>query len=126
MPRLFTSAVCATALVFAAAAPALAQAQVETRVVTYGDLDLDSPEGADMLIRRIQQASDVVCGDHPGPQSIVEDYSVTGCEVETTEYAINDVGHPMVIGRYYGHTPEVIIEGSWDPDETSYTVKPKY
>jgi UrcA family protein len=125
MARLFATAACAAALFFAAAAPASAQSQVESRVVAFGDLDLDSPEGADVLIRRIQMAADVVCGDRPGPQGIAERYNIRGCEIQTTEYAINDVGHPMVLGRYYGHTPEVVVEGSWD-DDPSYEVIPKY
>lgn len=127
MSRLFTTAACAVALMFVAAAPASAQWQVESRVVTFGDLDLDSAEGADVLIRRIRLAADVVCGDRPGPQGVAERHSVRGCEIETTEYAINDVGHPVVLGRYYGYTPEVVVEGSWDSDEdSSYEVTPQY
>lgn len=126
MSRLFTAA-CAAALVFAAAAPAFAQWRLESRLVTFGDLNLNSPEGADVLIRRIQMAADVVCGDRPGPEGIAERYSVRGCEIETTEYAIHNVGHPMVIGRYYGYTPEVVVEGSWDSDrDPYYDVKPHY
>lgn len=59
---------------------------------------------ADVLIHRIQMAADVVCGDRRGPQGIAERYSVRVCEIEATEYAIEDVGHPMVMGRYYGYT----------------------
>jgi len=127
MPRILTSAACLSALLFTAAMPAMAQTQYESRVVTYADLDLYAPEGADALIRRIQQAADVVCGDRSGPRNITETNSVRSCEIETTEYAINDVGHPMVMGRYYGYTPEVVIEGSWDPDaDPYYEVKPQY
>lgn len=126
MSRLFTAA-CAAALVFAAAAPAFAQWRLESRLVTFGDLNLNSPEGADVLIRRIQMAADVVCGDRPGPEGIAERYSVRGCEIETTEYAIHNVGHPMVIGRYYGYTPEVVVEDTWDSDrDPYYDVKPHY
>jgi UrcA family protein len=125
MTRLFTTAACAAALLLAAS-PAFAQSQVQSRVVAFGDLNLDSAEGADVLIRRIQMAADVVCGDRPGPQGIAERYSIRGCEIDTTEYAIKEVGHPVVIGRYYGHTPEVLVEGSWAPDEYSYEVTPQH
>ena len=123
MPRLFVTAACAAVMAIAAGAPALAQTRPETRIVYYGDLNLDSPAGADALIRRVEQASDVVCGDRPGPQTLSEHASVGDCEVTTTQYAIEDIGNPMVLGRYYGHTPEVVVEGSWDPDEQYYPVK---
>jgi len=125
MTRVSIAAACVTALALAAPAPAAAQWR-ESRVVTFGDLNLNSADDADVLIRRIEHAADVVCGDRPGPQSIAERDSVRGCEVETTEYAINEVGHPMVLGRYYGHTPEVVVEGSWDTDhDPSYEVTPQ-
>jgi len=121
----FLTAACVSALLFAA--PAFAQTQVESRVVYYGDLDLESRAGADTLIARIQQAADVVCGDRSGPQTIAEHRSVRSCEVVSTEDAVLGVAHPNVLYRYYGYMPEVVIEGSWDPDaDPYYEVKPKY
>ncbi|HYD87244.1 MAG TPA: UrcA family protein [Vitreimonas sp.] len=128
MTRTSLALACAPALLLcAAAAPAFAQAawdnRYESRVVYFGDLDLESRAGADTLIRRIEQASDIVCGDRAGPRPINEHHDVRGCEAETVEYAVREVGHPNVLYRYYGYRPEVVIEGDDDP---YYTVKPRY
>ncbi len=103
----------ASALTFAGAAPAFAQ---ESRTVRYGELNLNANEGADTLIRRVEQAADVVCGDYAGKQSLRENAMVGECETTTAQNAIGDVGHPVVTSRYYGRTPDITIEGSWDPD----------
>lgn len=126
MSRLIASA--AVAALLAAAAPAFAQVvEPESRVVSYADLDLYNPSDADEFIARIQNASDEVCGDHAGRRTIAETRDLRDCSAETTDYAIEDFGHPMVTGRYHGFTPNVVVEGSWDGDgATSYEVKPKY
>lgn len=103
----------AAALSFAGAAPAFAQ---DSRTVGYGELNLNADQGADTLIRRVEQAAGIVCGDRPGPQTLRENASVGECEVTATQDAIQTVGHPVVTARYYGRTPNVTIEGSWDPD----------
>jgi UrcA family protein len=103
----------AAALSFAAASPAFAQ---ESRTVRYGELNLNANEGADTLIRRVEQAADVVCGDRTGPQTLRENASVGECEVIATQDAIQAIGHPVVTSRYYGRRPDITIEGSWDPD----------
>ncbi len=128
MTRTLLALVCAPALLFAANASAQAwDNRYEERVVHFGDLNLNSRSGADTLIRRIELASEAVCGDRTGPRPLRENASVNACETETTEYAIQDVGHPNVLYRHYGYMPEVVIEGSWDPDaDPYYTVKPKY
>ena len=111
----------AAALPFAGAAPAFAQ---ESRTVRYGELNLNADQGADTLIRRVEQAADVVCGDRPGPQPLQENASVRECEVIATDDAIRGVGHPVVTARYYGRNPDVTIEGSWDPD-AAVDVRPR-
>lgn len=100
--------ICASALLLALSAPAIAQ-NYESRLVTFGDLNLSSDEGADVLIRRIEQASEAVCGDRAGPRPLSEHASVNACETETTEIAIHDVGHPRVTARFYGYEPNIII-----------------
>jgi len=125
MPRKFLSLICVPALLFATAAPAVAQSQQDERVVFYGDLNLNSRAGADTLLRRIEQASDIVCGDRAGPRPISETQSVRSCQVETVEYSVQEVGHPNLLYSYYGYMPEVVIEGSWDPyADPYYEVKP--
>lgn len=126
MPRTLT-AVCASALLFTAAVPAMAQ-ELRSEVVYFGDLDLYSETGADAMIRRIENAADRVCGDSRGLDPVAVEASARRCEVETTEFAISDLGHPMVYARYYDVNPQVVIEeGSADPyyADPYYTVRKK-
>lgn len=102
-----------SALALCAASPAFSEdnnvAQPQQQVVYYGDLDVYSDAGAEALIRRVQQAADSVCGEHPGPATIQESRSVGSCRVQTAETAISDINNSIVTARYYGYTPEVII-----------------
>lgn len=114
----------ASAVALAFAAPALAQSQPEERVVTYGDLNLNSAAGADAMIDRIDQASEQVCGAHDGRTNTRQAYINRACEVETTENGVYDTNHPVVIARYEGSGYAIIEEGDapyYDPrlDPTS-------
>jgi UrcA family protein len=128
MPR-SVSLLCAAALALAVATPVLAQ-EYESEVVRFGDLDLDDPEGADALIQRIENASERVCGFRSGVQPLTQHVYTRDCTLETMEFAVRDVGHPMVLAQYYGVHPRVIIEeGSADPyydDGYVYVKKPSY
>jgi len=118
----------ASAFLFAGvAAPALAQDEVQSERVYFGDLDLWSEDGADALIRRINNAADRVCGDSPGPAPVAVQQDIRGCEVETVDYAIEDINHPMVTARYTGRTGQVIVEeGDADPYNDPYYADPYY
>ena len=106
--------VCASALFLACAAPAFAQER-ESRVVSYADLNLNHPAGADRMINRIERASDDVCGERTGPAPVVVRQNIRECTYETADNAVADLDHPIVTSRYlYGTSPEVIIE---DPDD---------
>jgi UrcA family protein len=119
-----TALACLSAIALCAAAPAFAQQstdQVNSRVVGYGDLNLDSNRGADTVIRRVESATNYVCGDRTGPRSMQETSSVHACQSQTADNAIADIDHPNVNSRYYGYTPQVDI----GPDE-SYNDAPAY
>lgn len=121
MPRLFT-AVCATALIFTAASPSLAE-ETQSEIVRFGDLDLNDSYDAELLIARIHGAAGRVCGVRTTTQPLAQWDATRDCRTETTELAVLDVGHPVVTARYYGHTPRVIIEeGSYDPRHDDYVV----
>jgi UrcA family protein len=135
-------AICIAALLGAAATvPATAQ-NYESRVVTYGELDLNSSAGADTLIRRIDNAAETVCGDRSRNSARLAT-SERQCEAETEEYALADVNHPLVTARYYGSGYAVVEEGSayydprldpasphydarLDPNSPYYAPPPKY
>ncbi len=57
------SAACATAIALALGAPALAQERHD--VVEYGELDPYSDEGADTLLRRLEDASETYAARSP-------------------------------------------------------------
>lgn len=107
----------ASAAVLSCAAPAIAQTHPESRLVTYGDLDLESRAGADALIRRIDNAAEQVCGVNDGRTDTRQFYINRACHVETAENAVNDTGHPVVISRYYGSGYAIVEEGDayYDP-----------
>jgi UrcA family protein len=118
--------VCASALLLAAASPSFAQ-EAQSEVVRFADLDLDDIYDADELIVRIHRAAGRVCGARTNVQPVVLWAADRDCQAETTEWTVRDLGHPVVLARYYGVTPRVIIEeGSAEgyPDES--VVAPKY
>ncbi|MFT3729630.1 MAG: UrcA family protein [Terricaulis sp.] len=94
----------AALLATATALPVVAQeVQPRQRVVPYSDLNLDNPNGAHVMVRRIENASRQVCGDRTGPRGMAESGSVNACRVESAENAVNDLDHPMVTAEYYGN-----------------------
>lgn len=109
MPRSLKFAF-AAALAVAAAAPAFAREEVNAQVVRYGDLNLKFAGDADTLINRIDNASENVCGDRSGPMPLTERSDVNMCAHESAQVAVAEVGHPVVSGRYYGYTPEVVVD----------------
>jgi UrcA family protein len=116
------------AFTLCAAAPAFAQdsspstTQLNSRVVPYGDLNLDSRAGANTMLRRMNNASRYVCGDRDGPRTMQETGSARACSGETMDNAVADLDHPNVTNRYYGNTPQVIISG--DEDDSGYAPDP--
>jgi len=119
--------VSAAALAFAA--PALAQnetSQPQARVVTYGELDLNSAAGADTLVRRIENASEQVCGSNDGRTNTRQAYINRACRVESTENGVYDTNHPVVIARYEGSGYAIVEEGSAYYDPRLDPASPQY
>lgn len=94
---------------FARDADQTARNEVRQQVVEFRDLNLDSTYGADQLLLRINNAAGKVCGARSGPQPLEERRNSRDCAGLAEEQAIYDVGHPLVIARYYGRTPQIII-----------------
>lgn len=122
---LYLSIASAAALAFAG--PAFAQSQPESRVVTYGDLNVNSGAGADALIRRIDNAAEQVCGSNDGRTTTRQAQINRACETEATENGVYDTGQPVVIARYEGSGYAVIEDGGeayydprLDPSSSSY------
>lgn len=92
--------------------------EVRREVVTFGDLNLNTEHGADQLVRRIEIAAGHVCGDRVGRRELTENRLVRDCTGAAEEEAVYDVGHPMVLARYYGRSPEIYIDE--DEDVVAY------
>lgn len=90
--------------------PAIAQ-QVRSQVVRYGDLNLDNPQGARVLVNRIVTASGNVCDDRSGPRPLAETGDVRECAITAQENAVSDVDHPMVTAEYYGERGGNVVVG---------------
>jgi UrcA family protein len=117
MPRTLSLIGAAALALTAVASPVYAQVlEPEQEVVRFGDLNLDYSGDADELIVRLQRAAGRVCGARQGVQPVAQFRADRDCMIETTEIAVRDVGHPMVLARYYDVNPRVIIEeGDADP-----------
>lgn len=100
----------ALATSFALAMPASAAGRPEgvvTRVVKYGDLNLNTTEGAQALYDRLYKASWRVCRDVIGGSGIaaLQDRSV--CMREVVEAAVRDVNKPTLTAVHQGKTLEL-------------------
>lgn len=110
-----------SAAAMAFATPALAQnetTRTQERVVTYGELNLNSAAGADTLVRRIENASNQVCGTNDGRTNTRQAMISRNCAAEATENGVYDTNHPVVIARYEGSGYAIIEEGDapyYDP-----------
>ncbi len=113
------SLACASAILLALAAPAaVAQQQFQQeRVVRTDDVDALRARGADVVLNRIENAAQQLCGDRAGPMPLPERAGVANCTYETTEIAVAESGNPVLHQRYYGYEPQIIVEDDYyDPN----------
>jgi UrcA family protein len=90
---------CAT-LAVGLAGPANATDLVSPDItVRYGDLAIDTEQGASKLLKRIEGAADRVCArlDHG---SLVSRSNAEDCSRKVTAAAVNQVNHPMLLAVY--------------------------
>jgi UrcA family protein len=77
-----------------------ATADVRSVTVSYRDLDLSSPEGANVLYRRIQAAAREVCG-HPGAD-LLEQGIWKSCYRDAIADAVAKVDNPLLTAIHTG------------------------
>ncbi|HEX7886392.1 MAG TPA: UrcA family protein [Phenylobacterium sp.] len=97
---LLTSLVVLSALTFAAhaqAAPAPAGASVK---VSMSDLNLHTQAGAAIGLRRIEAASNRVCGGAPDARRLDQQAVHRACMRETMERAVASLGSPLVTAQH--------------------------
>jgi UrcA family protein len=76
-------------------------------VVRYGDLNLSSDAGAEVLLRRLEQAARQVCGDPRERRPLAEISVILRCNAQSLERAIEAVGAQKLTAAYqskYGST----------------------
>jgi UrcA family protein len=100
-PSMSRTAICAFALVTAFLSIGAGHAAPAT-VVSYGDLDLSRPAGAEALVRRLETASRQVCGGAPDIRNLEAMQRFRACVQVAMDEAVNKVGAPLV-REVYAH-----------------------
>jgi len=111
-----------SALIFASVSAASAypmdEVEVQSKVVHFGDLDINYAPDADVLLDRIHTAARHVCTDSG---SIVAPRHNRDCQADSESRAVAQVDNPMLTARFNGVTPEVVIA-----DDSGAYVDPSY
>ena len=94
--------VCAAASVFTLFSAGLAQAQ-DSMIVRVGDLNLNNATGAQVALRRIDNAASRFCGPSM-PMSLTERGLRDTCRRQMTAKAVRTLGAPRVTALYEPET----------------------
>jgi UrcA family protein len=70
-----------------------------SRKVSYSDLNLASPAGAQALYRRLTAAADVVCAPFEG-RGLVSEHQFKACVGHAIATAVADVNSPLLTSYY--------------------------
>jgi UrcA family protein len=103
MIRSIIISLAATIAVGALAQPAAAQDRRGSAAVQYEDLDLSRERGAEILLRRLENAAQRVCGNaHHRRISLADRAAFGRCVDATLDAAVASVDEPLVSQRYAG------------------------
>jgi UrcA family protein len=71
-------------------------------VVYYGDLNIETEQGAEIMLRRIERAAKTACGGHPTFSTYTGslDHTFEECRVEAVQRTVKQLGAPMVTRIY--------------------------
>lgn len=107
-----TMLVTGAALVAAVAtflAPAAARAGdievTESVVVHFGDLDLNTPNGAHLLYLRLKNAAKSVCGDEYEAIDLQDRGDIIDCQRDAIQHAVEHVDRPLLTALYDRRNP---------------------
>ncbi|MBV8682558.1 MAG: UrcA family protein [Caulobacteraceae bacterium] len=78
--------------------PAYSRPQVRDKVVSYADLDLNSPTGQKTMLTRLKTASRYVCGHKPAAS--VAKKTFNDCYDEAMTNALSTLGNSQVTAMY--------------------------
>ena len=105
--QILSALVCGASLL---AAPALAQPIAGARlqyVVHFSDLDLTRPEGAHMLLSRLDGAARIVCSPAADSADLGRIALFNSCLKDTIERAVAAVRAPLVSEIYHRHVTTI-------------------
>ena len=109
MTRFLTAPVLclAAAVTLSCAAPVLAQTSdtVPSVAVRYGDLNIASPAGAQLLLKRLAAAANTACGGAPDIRELVQWASFEACRSSAVARAVVAVDSPMLTAMTHGRPP---------------------
>jgi UrcA family protein len=91
------AAVTASVLALACVSPALAAEPQTSVAVRYGDLNTAVPAGVETLLRRVDQATLVVCGGRPDLRDIAAVGRFKTCRAQAREQAIAQTGSSLAV-----------------------------
>lgn len=91
-------AIAGTATAQTAARPVVSEA------VSYADLDISTPRGATILLKRIDLAAQRICGPAPSDKLLQPEAATAHdrCVKETVDTAVARTGHPLVEAMHAG------------------------
>jgi UrcA family protein len=109
-----------------AAVPALSQAAGEPAVPTYqvnfGDLNLNSAAGTELIYRRIRWGAGIVCRHLEG-REIAKQAAHQRCEKEAIGRAVAQVGHPRLTAYYSKLNHGKLPSAAFDPKSSEGLVR---
>jgi len=100
----------AAAAMLSWATPVLAQTSdtVPSVVVKYGDLNLGSPAGAKLLLKRIEAAANAACGGQPDIRELDKLANFKACRSSAVTRAVRAVNSPMLTAMANGGAPDSV------------------
>ena len=100
----------ALAATLSCAAPVLAQTSdtVPSVSVKYGDLNLGSPAGAQVLLKRIEAAANTACGGAPDIRELSQLASFEACRRSAVARAVVAVDSPMLTAMAHRGSPATV------------------
>jgi UrcA family protein len=84
--------------------PRTAGVAVRDVTVQYRDLDIETRDGAAILLRRIRGAARQVCNPPQGPTDLQDTFDFRGCFADAVAQAVNEVDAPA-LAELYGVAP---------------------
>ena len=94
----------------AAAADPQSDLQVYTRKVSYSDLDISTPRGAETLKIRLRNAADYVCTGGTGDMLVRTSPRYRKCVHEASHRAVESSSNPIVAALYGAGAPTKVAE----------------